>query len=112
MNPLLKIGALYELQDYNILSRADILEAVAQEYELTTTDLIDNKSRTPEYVIPRHIYAYLCRDMTNFKLVKIGDYINKNHTTIVMHDYMRLDKIIKKRVSNIKIKLKLKECTA
>ena len=55
--------------------------------------------------------------MTNFKLVKIGDYINKNHTTIVhsvkiMHDYMRLDKIIKKRVSNIKIKLKLKECTA
>jgi len=116
MNPLLKIGALYELQDYNILSRADILKAVAEEYELTPEDLINNKTRAPEYAIPRHVYAYLCRELTDFKLVKIGDYINKNHATIIhsvksMHDYIRFDKILKKRVRNIRIKLKQRTCT-
>ena len=60
-----------------------IIQIVAEHYGITTNDIISDK-RNKEYVIPRQIAMYLCREMTSTRLKVIGQYLgNRDHSTIL-----------------------------
>lgn len=58
-----------------------ILEAVA-EYFHTTTDDIISKKRSQDLVLPRHIFMYLCREMTDTTLKGIAVILERDHSTV------------------------------
>ena len=56
---------------------------VAEHFDLTTEDIIGNKSNST-VVLPRQIVMYLCRHMTEENLKIIGQYLGgRDHTTIM-----------------------------
>lgn len=84
-----------------IISIYDIQMAVSKMFHITIEQLKGSK-RNKEFVIPRQIAMYLCRELTDKSLPKIGDeFGGKNHTT-VMHAY---DKIYQKIQKNEDINL-------
>ena len=62
---------------------------MADFYEITPADLI-GKRRSKTIVVPRQIAMYLCRELTNDSLPRIGqEFGGKDHTT-VMHAINRI----------------------
>jgi len=62
----------------------DIIQrVVAETYNLTPNDL-KSKKRSAGIVKPRHIAAYLCRELTEYSLTEIGQaFGNRDHTTVI-----------------------------
>lgn len=72
-----------------------IKKQVADYYELDV-DLLSAKIRTKEIAHARQVAMFLCRDLTNFSLPKIGEsFGNRDHTT-VMHACDKVNNDIKK----------------
>ena len=86
-----------------------ILEVVAEHFGITTED-ITSKRRNSEYVLPRQITMYLCRELSDISLVGIGKLLGKDHTT-VMHgvtkiaDEVNTNEELKGKVEIIKKKI-------
>lgn len=59
-----------------------IKEKVAEHYHIRTAEL-SSRSRQGRIVLPRHVAAYLCRQMTDLSLPEIARHFNRNHTTII-----------------------------
>lgn len=91
-----------------------IIDIVAEHFDLTSADLCSSK-RSSKIVYPRQIAMYLCREMTEITLKKIGKCLgNKDHTT-VMNGCQKIEKeiltnmttrnaidILKKKINPIK----------
>ena len=61
-----------------------IMNVVADHFGVSIEDIV-SKKRNKEIVIPRQVYMYLCRELTDVSLDNIGDNIGgKDHST-VMH---------------------------
>ena len=60
-----------------------ILDVVAEHYKIDADDII-SKKRSAEFTTPRHIFMYLCRNMTDTTLKGIAAMLERDHTT-VMH---------------------------
>lgn len=61
----------------------DVLRAVASYYHVTEEDLKGTK-RNREVSVPRQIAMYLCREMTDCSMARIGDALGgKDHTTVL-----------------------------
>ncbi len=61
-----------------------IINVVAEHFGVSIEDIV-SKKRNKEIVIPRQVYMYLCRELTDVSLDNIGNNIGgKDHTT-VMH---------------------------
>lgn len=72
-----------------------IQQAVCKFYQLTLEEL-KGKKRTKNIVVPRQIAMYLCRELTDSSLPKIGqEFGGKDHTT-VLHAYDKIKTIVKK----------------
>ncbi|GAA3015573.1 chromosomal replication initiator protein DnaA [Tetragenococcus solitarius] len=75
------------------LTVEQIQEEVADYYHLKVSD-ITGKKRTKGIVVPRQIAMYLCRELTDYSLPKIGaDFGGKDHTTVI-HAYEKIQKLI------------------
>ena len=60
-----------------------IIEVVAEHFEINADD-ITSKKRNSEFVLPRQITMYLCREMTDTSLVNIGKLLGgKDHSTVL-----------------------------
>ncbi len=60
-----------------------IIEVVAEHFEIHADD-ITSKKRNSEFVLPRQISMYLCREMTDTSLVNIGKILGgKDHSTVL-----------------------------
>jgi chromosomal replication initiator protein len=59
-----------------------IINIVSEQFGISVED-IKSKKRNSPILIPRQIYEYLCRDMTDFSLEQIGALINRDHTTVI-----------------------------
>lgn len=70
-----------------------ILEIVANHYEIDPDDII-SKKRTSKVTVPRHVFMYLCRDMTNTTLEGIGALLERDHST-VKHGVDKIEEEIK-----------------
>ena len=82
-----------------------IKDVVAQFFNIKVENL-DSKRRTRSITYPRQIAMYLCRELTDLSLPKIGeDFGGRDHTTVI-HAY---DKIAKDISSDNDIKAKVEK---
>jgi len=75
---------------------ADIQALVARHYSLSVDDL-KSDSRVRRVAFPRQIAMYLCRELTNHSLPKIGEEFGGRDHTTVLH---ACEKITKERTQN------------
>lgn len=89
---------LITLDDDNVISPTDIINETAEYFKLTVDDLYGS-SRSQAVATARHIAMYLCRELTNLALPKIGKLFgNRDHTT-VMYANKKITELMKERRS-------------
>ncbi|NNC12604.1 chromosomal replication initiator protein DnaA [Planctomonas sp. JC2975] len=89
---------LITLDDDNVVAPADIITATADYFKLSVDDLYGS-SRSQAIATARQIAMYLCREMTNLSLPKIGQLFgNRDHTT-VMYANKKISELMKERRS-------------
>jgi chromosomal replication initiator protein len=72
---------LITLDDDNVIAPVDIITATADYFKLSVDDLYGS-SRSQAIATARQIAMYLCRELTNLSLPKIGQLFgNRDHTT-------------------------------
>ena len=87
-----------------------ILKKVAEYYKIRVEDFT-SKKRTKQIAYPRQIAMYLCREMTNLSLPKIGELFGgRDHSTVIhacekIADELRTDHTLQVTVSKIKSSL-------
>jgi chromosomal replication initiator protein len=60
-----------------------IIDVVAEHFGVNPED-ITSKKRNSEFVVPRQVVMYLCRELTDTSLAKIASILDKkDHTTII-----------------------------
>ncbi|AYW46332.1 chromosomal replication initiator protein DnaA [Tetragenococcus koreensis] len=89
------------------LTVEQIQEEVSDYYHLHVSDL-KGKKRTKGIVVPRQIAMYLCRELTDYSLPKVGaEFGGKDHTTVIhayekIHQLIKEDQTIQNEVTEIK----------
>lgn len=72
-----------------IITPARIVEIVSKYYNLKP-DEFQSKKRTRNIAYPRQIAMYLCRELTDLSLPKIGDEFGGRDHTTVLHAYSKI----------------------
>jgi chromosomal replication initiator protein len=89
---------LITLDEDNIIAPVDIINHTASYFKLTVDDLYGS-SRSQAIATARQIAMYLCRELTNLSLPKIGQLFgNRDHTT-VMYANKKITDLMKERRS-------------
>jgi chromosomal replication initiator protein len=89
---------LITLDEDNVIAPVDIINHTAAYFKLTVDDLYGS-SRSQAVATARQIAMYLCREMTNLSLPKIGQLFgNRDHTT-VMYANKKITELMKERRS-------------
>ena len=84
-----------------------ILNIVAEHFEVTAED-IKSQRRNVEFVIPRQVYMYLCRELIETPLTNIAKTLGKkDHTTIIhgikkIEEEMKFNEELKNKINIIK----------
>lgn len=84
-----------------------ILNIVAEHFEVTAKD-IQSQKRNAEFVIPRQVYMYLCRELIETPLTNIAKTLGKkDHTTIIhgikkIEEEMKYNEELKNKINIIK----------
>ena len=93
----LAVEALRDFIGKSVISRnkiEQVQKAVAERYNLTLDD-IKGKKRNANITVPRQIAMYICRNVLNEPLMKIGaEFGGKDHTT-VMHSVNKIEQALK-----------------
>lgn len=85
-------------EDTNVIAPGDIISQTATFYQLSIEDLYGS-SRSQTTALARQVAMYLCREMTNLSLPKIGQLFgNRDHTT-VMYANKKISDLMKERRS-------------
>ena len=83
---------------YNVIAPVDIISHTADYFKLSMDDLY-GASRSQAIATARQIAMYLCRELTNLSLPKIGQLFgNRDHTT-VMYANKKISELMKERRS-------------
>lgn len=82
-----------------------IQEIVASYFKIKVEELL-SKKRTRNLAFPRQIAMYLCRELTDTSLPRIGEMFGGRDHTTVIHAY---DKIVRERNEDIKLNNTIKE---
>ena len=77
-----------------IISPQYILEIVADYYNIDTDD-ITSKKRNADIVLPRQIFMYLCREMTDVTLEHVATILDKKDHSTIIHGCKKIDEEIK-----------------
>jgi chromosomal replication initiator protein len=81
-------------QKEKIVSPEAIQETVAKYFNISAKDLKSSK-RSNDLAYPRQIAMYLCRDVAQMQLTKIGECFGKRDHTTVMHACRKIESEIK-----------------
>ena len=80
--------------DHQVALNAEvIIRTTAQAYGFSPDDLLSSSRRQP-LVLARQIAMYLCRELTDLSLPKIGENFNRDHTT-VLHSVEKVKRILR-----------------
>lgn len=86
------------------------IKDVVGEYYSIKIEEFNAKKRNKSIVLPRQIAMFLCREMTDLSLPRIGEEFGRDHTTII-HAYekisseMKIDSQLKSVIEEIKNKI-------
>lgn len=67
-----------------------IISVVAEHFGVKAED-ITSKKRNSEFVLPRQVVMYLCRELTNTSQVNIGKLLGKKDHTTVIHGVKKIE---------------------
>jgi len=70
-----------------------IIRTTAQAFSFSVEDVLSSSRRQP-LVLCRQIAMYLCRELTDLSLPKIGEQFNRDHTT-VLHSVEKVKRILR-----------------
>jgi chromosomal replication initiator protein len=70
-----------------------IIRTTAHAYGFSSEDILSSSRRQP-LVLSRQIAMYLCRELTDLSLPKIGEQFNRDHTT-VLHSVEKVKRILR-----------------
>ncbi len=70
-----------------------IIRTTAQAFGFSVEDVLSSSRRQP-LVLCRQIAMYLCRELTDLSLPKIGEHFNRDHTT-VLHSVEKVKRILR-----------------
>ena len=90
---------LFPKEKTNQITPQLIQEIVALHFKIKTDDLI-SKRRTRNVTFPRQLAMYLCRELTDWSLPKIGEIFGGRDHTTVIHSY---EKINRERLEDSKL---------
>lgn len=71
-----------------------ILNIVAEHFDVTSKD-IQSQKRNAEFVIPRQVYMYLCRELIETPLTNIAKTLGKKDHTTIIHGIKKIEEEIK-----------------
>jgi len=80
-----------------------IMNVVAEHFGVEAADIASSK-RNSEFVLPRQIFMYLCRELIDIPFKSIGNLLGKKDHSTVMHG---VDKIKKEIQTNDDLKNKI-----
>ena len=81
-----------------MVTTESVKQQTAAYFDIKVEDL-DSQSRTHTLVTARQIAMYLCRELTDLSLPKIGqEFGGRDHTT-VMHAYRKVKDLMRERRS-------------
>lgn len=83
MTPEIYVGTLKKTIPLGKLTKETILKVICRELQMDFDEVKNKKTREKEFVYARHLYGYFCRKYTIESLKNIGNFINKNHATII-----------------------------
>ena len=87
-----------------------IINVVSEHFGVNPDD-ITSKKRNSEFVLPRQVVMYLCRELTDISLINIGKLLGKKDHTTIMHGVNKISEEImtnedlKNKVDTIKKKI-------
>ncbi|QEM73825.1 chromosomal replication initiator protein DnaA [Chlamydia abortus] len=64
------------------LTPSGIVHAVAKYYGVSPESIL-GRSQSREYVLPRQVAMYLCRQKLSLSYVRIGDVFSRDHSTVI-----------------------------
>jgi chromosomal replication initiator protein len=99
---------LFPKDKTNRVTPQRIQEIVATHFRIKIDDLI-SKRRTRNVTVPRQLAMYLCREMTDWSLPKIGEIFGGRDHTTVIHAY---EKVNRERQEDNRISSLLTEISA
>jgi chromosomal replication initiator protein len=76
------LSDLLAKEEREALTPEKIIKAVAAHYGVRSEDLL-GKSQMKEYVLPRQIAMYLCREHLKWPFQKIGQLFGRDHSTVM-----------------------------
>lgn len=87
-----------------------IIKEIISEYFDLRIEELNAKKRNKSIVYPRQIAMYLCRELTDLSLPKIGDAFGRDHTTIMhahdkINNELQIDATLKKTIEELKEKI-------
>ncbi len=71
-----------------------IMNVVAEHFGVAASDITSSK-RNSEFVLPRQIFMYLCRELIDIPFKSIGNILGKKDHSTVMHGVDKIKKEIK-----------------
>ena len=77
------------------LSPEKIVSHIADFYGLSAKDIL-SKSQTQECTTPRQLAMFLCRSQLKMPFMKIGEYFNRDHSTVISSVKIMEEKIQKR----------------
>ncbi|HKM04577.1 MAG TPA: chromosomal replication initiator protein DnaA [Lachnospiraceae bacterium] len=80
-----------------------IIEIVSEHFGVSPEDII-SKKRNSEFVLPRQITMFLCRELTDISLINIGKTLGKKDHTTVIHG---VNKVMEELKTNQELKNKI-----
>jgi chromosomal replication initiator protein len=89
---------LITLDDDNVIAPVEIINHTAAYFKLSVDDLYGS-SRSQAIATARQIAMYLCREMTNLSLPKIGQLFGGRDHTTVMYANKKITELMKERRS-------------
>ncbi len=87
-----------------------IINVVSEHFGVNPED-ITSKKRNSEFVLPRQVVMYLCRELTDISLINIGKLLGKKDHTTIMHGVNKIaeeimtNEDLKNKVDTIKKKI-------
>ncbi|MCM1559774.1 MAG: chromosomal replication initiator protein DnaA [Butyrivibrio sp.] len=67
-----------------------IINVVAEHFGVKPEDIV-SKKRNSEFVLPRQVVMYLCRELTNVSQINIGKILGKKDHTTVIHGVKKIE---------------------
>lgn len=113
IHPYIYVGTFKRFMPIGKLTKEEILKVVCRELQMNFEEVKNRKTRLREFVYARQLYAYFCKQYTNESLSKIGQFINKDHATMIhsinqIKGYYEFDNTIQNDVNKLETILKHK----